>query len=101
MHEFPTSSSEILETMANSNVRMMFKKKDPIDDSQRDFCTLVTEGGRTLATIENNVIYMLELPREILDDFLRESLVEQIGPEDDKGRTFYRLTPEGRRRAAT
>jgi len=40
------------------------------------------------------------MPRQTFDDFLAASLIEQYGREDADGRILFRLTPDGKARAA-
>ena len=90
------NSTECLQLMVAHNVSIIVSKADP-GRFKKEFIFLGTADGQSLGItvplgFSNNAI---ELPREIFDDFLAASLIEQDGKEDAEGRTIYRLTEDG------
>ena len=90
------NSTEYLQLMTTNNVGAVLVKADPsrfkkevIYLGTADRCSLGFDGPLGLNT---NAI---EFPREIFDDFIAASLIQQDGQEDAEGRTFYRLTEDG------
>jgi hypothetical protein len=63
-----------------------------------DFISIRLDDGRALAlrTPQGFKKSTMELPRAILDDYLRASLVRQDGPAREDGSIVFRLTEDGR-----
>jgi len=63
-----------------------------------DFISIRLDDGRALAlrTPQGFKKSPIELPRAILDDYLRASLVRQDGPAREDGSIVFRLTEDGR-----
>lgn len=95
-------SAEILEFMSKNDCLISFEKAIPTGSLKQDFISLATQDGRAvgLSTPGGFSTSHVELPRVVFDDFMREGLIAQDRPEDGDGRIFFRLTKDGRARAA-
>jgi len=85
------NSTKLLEFIAENNCLILFEKSVPAGRLKRECITLTTQDGRPVG---------FEMPRQTFDDFLAASLIEQYGREDADGRILFRLTPDGKARAA-
>ena len=96
------NSTEILEFIQKHDCLISFEKAVPSGRLKRDFISIVTREGRAirLTTPTGYSSTPIELPRAMFDDFVAASLIEQDRPEDSDGRIFFRLTADGRTRAA-
>jgi hypothetical protein len=96
------NSTEILEFIHNHDCLISFEKAVPSGRLKRDFICLVASEGRAigLTTLGGISATHIELPRAIFDDFIAASLIERDRPEDSDGRILFRLTVDGRTRAA-
>ena len=54
----------------------------------------------TVCQPDGTALFEGDLPRDMLDDFVRQSFVEQDGEENDKHITVYRLTTDGKKAGA-
>jgi hypothetical protein len=97
------SSTDFLQFIAKHNIFVLFEKAAPAGRLKREFISLVAEDGRvvTMRTPSGFSSGQIEVPREIFDDFLAASFIEQDRPEDSDGRIFFRLSRDGRERAAS
>ena len=83
MHSSMMTGTEILKAMvdANGHIRVL-------NGPTAEYITVCRSDGSAL--LEG------DLPREILDDFLRQSFVWQDGEENAKHVTVFRLTNDGK-----
>jgi hypothetical protein len=91
-------STEILHILAANNCHLVLEKGAPAGRLKRDFISVKTEDGRDVSyrTLQGAFASSIEVPREILDDFIQASLLKQDGLEDSEGRTIFRLTIDGK-----
>jgi hypothetical protein len=92
-------SSEVLHYLAtNSNCHIVLQPGFPRSKLKRDLIAIRNEDGRYLAATTAAGMHWSPYPiaREILDDFIRASLVKQDGGEDSEGRLVFRLTLDGK-----
>ena len=89
-------SSEFLSLIAQNNCYVLFERSVPVGRLKRDFISIKHSDGRDLAlsNAQGYRVCPVELPRAILDDYLRHSFIKQDGPEQD-GSIIYRLTKDG------
>ena len=105
--EYQIGSTEYLSLLAESDCHLLFERSTPRGRLKRDFISIKHNDGRylELRTPQGYRVSPVEVPRAVLDDFIRASLVSQDGPEGDDGSATYRLTSDGqargRYRAAT
>ena len=83
MHSSMMTSTEILKAMVDANGHI-----EVLNGSTAEYITVCRSDGSAL--LEGN------LPREILDDFRRQSFVWQDGGENAKHVTIFRLTNDGK-----
>jgi hypothetical protein len=97
------NSTEILEFLFKNDGLISFEKAVPAGRLKRDFIPLCARDGRAmgLTTPAGYSTTHIELPRVMFDDLIAAALIEQDRPEDSDGRILFRLTVDGRTRAAT
>jgi hypothetical protein len=93
-------STEFLALIAKNNCHVVFERGAPAGRLKCDFISIKAPDRRDfeLSTPRGFRACPVELPREILDDYLRASFIKQDGPEDENGRITFRLTNDGRER---
>jgi hypothetical protein len=95
------NSTSLLEFIGKNDCLILFEKAVPAGRFKRELITLTTQQGRSVGLRASGYsTSTIEIPRVMFDDFLAASLIEQHGPEDSDGRIFFRLTRDGRERAA-
>jgi|SRR6266852_773942 len=96
-----SSSPEYLDLIDKTNCYLLFEKAVPAGKLKREMIYLTTYGGRALTmSAQGFSSCPVEIPRAIFDDFRAANFIEQDGPEDADGRILFRLTQDGRTRAA-
>jgi hypothetical protein len=101
--DYQNGSTEFLALIARHNCHIVLEKAAPAGRLKRDFVSIKSPDGRDLelSNPQGFRVCPVQLPREILDDYLRHSFVKQDGPEDENGRITYRLTNDGRERGSS
>jgi hypothetical protein len=91
-------STDYLELIDKRDCYILFEKGAPSGRLKQDFVSLMGQDGRALEmrTPEGYRVCPVQLPREVLDDFIAASFIKQDGPEDAEGRIIFRLTSDGR-----
>jgi hypothetical protein len=98
------NSTEVLRFMYKHGCLISFEKAAPAGRLKRDFISLCTSDGRAvgLTAPVGFSTRATELPRDMFDDFMKASFIEQDRrPENPEGRIFFRLTADGRKAAAS
>jgi hypothetical protein len=97
---YAIGSTEYLALIAKHDCYVVLERSFPAGRLKRDLVTIKDSNGRDLElmTPQGFKRSPIELPREMLDDFIRWRFVEQDGPQDRDGRTTFRVTGDGRER---
>ena len=96
------SSTDYLRHIVEFDCLVLLEKAVPAGTLKREVISLrLADGSPAVFRSANGFIYSPDIPRIVLDDFLRENLMVQDRPEDPEGRIFFRLTADGRARVAT
>ena len=86
------NSTEFLGLIAKNNWYISFEKAVPGGRLKRELICLATRDGSAISLSARGFVSCpVELPREMFDDFIATSLIEQDSPEDSDGRIIYRL----------
>lgn len=95
--QWPLASSDFLALMATHNLHLLREHAAPKGVLKREMITLRFDDGGTVA-IRSGMFQSerLELPGEILNDFLAHSFVRADGATDE-GHHVFRLTDDGAR----
>ena len=93
----PMRSTEFLHLIAKNDYAIVVDRAFPEGNLKRDYISLQSRDGNVSATAsEGYKVYPLELPHEILHEFLCQGYVVETKSEDVAERTIYELTGEGR-----
>jgi hypothetical protein len=97
---YQIGSTEYLKLIAQNDCHLRLERSVPAGRLKCDFISIRLDDGRALAlrTPQGFKKSPIELPRAILDDYLRASLVRQNGPAREDGSIVFRLTEDGRAR---
>ncbi len=87
-------STDYLRLLTANDWYLLLERGSPRGRLKKDFVSVKMPDGKDASGFTKTPV---ELPVEILNEFLAASLVEQDGPEH-QGEVIYRLTDEGRRR---
>ena len=95
------SSTDYLKLLAKEHAHILLERSAPRGPLKRDFISLKLPSGEDieLRTPGGFVVCPVEMPHEILSDFLDASLVAQDHAEDFQDRAVFRLTEDGYKRA--
>jgi hypothetical protein len=97
--EYHIGSTEYLKLLADNDCYLLLERSTPAGRMKRDFISIKCNDGRDLSLQTARYrVSPVELPRAVLDDFIRASFVKQDGPEAEDGSITYRLTNDGRER---
>ena len=96
------NSTEYLKLIATNECCLVLERAAPRGRLKRDMVTIKAPDGRnlSLSTPSGFRSCPVEIPWAIVDDFLRASLVAQDGPAGEDGTVVFRLTDDGRTKAA-
>jgi hypothetical protein len=99
---YAIGSTEYLALLAKHDCHLVLERSFPFGRLKRDFITIKDSNGRDLelTTPQGFKRSPIELPPEMLDDFIRWRFVEQDGLQDPDGRITFRLTADGRERVS-
>ena len=91
---YQIGSTEYLALIAQNNCHIVLERGAPAGRLKRDFISIKAHDGRDfeLSVPQGFRVCPVQLPCEILNDYLRQSF-----PEDGNGRITYRLTNDGRK----
>ena len=91
-------SSDYLELIDKHDCYVLFENGTPLGRLKQDFISLMGPDDLAfeLRTPKGDRVCPVQLPREILDDFIAASFIRQDRLEDADGRIILRLTPDGR-----
>src|SRR5262249_41768392 len=97
---YAIGSTEYLALIAKHDCYVVLERSFPAGRLKRDLITIKDNNGRDLELLTPRGFKRspVELPPEMLDDFIRWGFVEQDGPEDSDGRIKFLLTADGRER---
>ena len=90
-------STEFLKLIDSNDAYILLEKGTPLGRLKREFISLMAQDGRGLEprSASGYRASPLQLRREIFDDVVAASFIEQDGPEDAEGRSIFRLTLDG------
>src|ERR1700688_1085796 len=93
-------SSDFLSFMAKHDLLIKFEHSAPIGNLKRNYASLVLRNGSNFGLISGGFANSgpVEVPQEILRDFIDASFVTQIGYADGDGNIWYELTDDGLQR---
>jgi len=94
------AASDFLKLLAENNHYLVLDRGAPTKRHKRERVWIGPSDGRHYLedVSPSGPTHRVELPRAILDDYLKASFIFADGPEDENGRTIYRLTQDGRTR---
>ncbi|MDD3029381.1 MAG: hypothetical protein PHS57_03755 [Alphaproteobacteria bacterium] len=91
-------STDYLELIVQKDARIYFEKGAPYTTLKRDVISIRDKGGKPLIieTLSGFSTNLLELPREIFDDFAKETLIEEDERKNDNNLIIFRSSDEGK-----
>jgi hypothetical protein len=99
--EYRVGSTDYLKLIAQNGCHLRWERSVPAGRlNKRDVISIMLDDGRALelSTPQGFRVSPIQVPSEILDQFLRASFVRQHGPAQADGSIIFRLTEDGRQR---
>ena len=92
-------STEFLHLIAKNDYAIVVERAFAVGNLKRDYISIKTRDGRNVSatTSQGDKVSPVELPHEMLHEFLRQSYVVEAKSEDVAERTIYELTDDGRK----